>query len=85
MAELIVTDPDNAVCPECGKQVTGYESVRGTRQRTHVEEGWPGGPMLAVPSKQVILEPDGPFITTVQPCGHRVDRIVYRESQPPER
>ena len=82
MAEFIVQDRSNVVCPECGNQVTGYESRRGTREKVNVYEAWPGGPTLEVPTKQVIMEPDGPFITTLEPCGHRVDRPPVFESAP---
>ena len=77
-AELVVTDPADVTCPTCGQQVTGYESSRATRQKVNRYEAWEGGPLLEVPTKQVEYEPDGGFVTTLDPCGHHVSRIVWR-------
>lgn len=76
--ELVVTDPADTTCPTCGQQVEGYESSRKTRLKVNRYEAWEGGPVLEVPTKQVEYEPDGPFITALQPCGHEVSRIVWQ-------
>lgn len=78
-ARLVVRDRNNVTCPVCGAKATGYESSRKTREKVNRYEAWEGGPVLEVPTKQIVEEPDGPFITTVQPCGHEVDDVVFAE------
>jgi hypothetical protein len=74
MARMVEDESRFAVCPVCGDKATGYESSRGVREKVNRYEAWDGGPVLEVPTKQVEYEPDGPFITRLQPCGHQVDR-----------
>lgn len=76
MSDLILKKDGSAACPTCGRSAEGWEQSRGERVKRDYEEGWPGGPMLEVPSKQVVMEPSGPWTTTVHPCGHPVDNVL---------
>lgn len=78
MKDLTLTRREVAARPECGGEVSGYESNRGMKQQVTPVEMWPGGPVWNDPGKQVIMEPDGPWVTTLSPCGHRVSRIIEK-------
>ena len=73
---MVEHNPSYVICPVCGGKATGYESSRAVREKVDRYEAWEGGPVLEVPTKQIEFEPDGPFITRLQPCGHQVDDSV---------
>jgi hypothetical protein len=79
MAQAVEHNPSFVICPVCGEKATGYESGRRTREKVNRYEAWEGGPFLEVPTKQIEEEPDGPFVTRLQPCGHQVhDSVIPR-------
>lgn len=57
-------------CPECGAKVARYEAERPIRQQMIRDELWPGVVVESSP-KQIFMEPAGPFVTTLHPCGHQ--------------
>lgn len=77
--ELRITDVNDIACPTCDRVAIGYETNQPERQKFTPVEMWPGGPVWQDPGMFVEYEPDGPAITTLTPCGHHVNRIVWTQ------
>jgi len=76
--ELRIADVHEVACPTCGRAVTGYETNQPVKYRTEPVELWEGGPVIETQPRHFNEQvPDGPPITTLNPCGHHVHRIVW--------
>ena len=62
------TPADESTCPICGEQVESLVGDRAVRERKFDPERDP-----ASMGKQVVVEPAGPMVYRVEPCGHVVD------------
>jgi hypothetical protein len=82
---LEIHEPDQAECPTCGEAVMGEEFNQPFRDKPNMVEMWPGGPVMDVPGICREVEPDGPPIWTLQPCGHRIGKKVVYSPPPVER
>lgn len=77
---LVVHEPDTANCPTCAAPVDGWSMNQPFREKRNFEPAWEGGPLIEVPSLYREEEPDGPPVWTVNPCGHRIGKIIRYET-----
>lgn len=74
--ELRIADINDVACPICGRAVTGYETEQPLKYLTEPVELGEGGPIIE-PRHFSEPTPTGSPITTLTPCGHRVNLIVW--------